>query len=207
MACLSTKLRPKRRLPCKARSESKERRELTRKRVTGAFPTASTINVTLLHIYTNRRMLRMLVREIDSAIADSRLSTPAVHAELAKLPYLQACVYESLRCFPPITQLRERVVPAGGDFLDGRFVPAGTKIGLNTRGLERHKCFGPNPEIFRPERWMEADAQATAEMHKIHGLIFGYGSTKCLGVNQALMVITKSLVEVSYLAPSMNAPS
>lgn len=163
--------------------------------VTGAFPVASAVNVTLLHVFSNRRMHEKLMQEIDGVSKDTGSSEPPQCSEIGKLPYLQACLNETLRCFPPITQLRERVVPPSGDTLDGHFVPGGTKIGLNTRALEQDQCFGAEPDIYRPERWIEANPQELAEMKKVHGLIFGYGSTKCLGINQAYMVMTKILFE------------
>ena len=38
-------------------------------------------------------------------------------------------------------------------------------------------------------------------MKRIQGLIFGYGSTKCLGMTQASMVLNKTLVEVTPPSP------
>jgi cytochrome P450 len=120
-------------------------------------------------------------------------------SEFTKLPYLQACISEALRLYPPITQLRERVVPPEGDTVDGRYIPGGTNIGLNMQALGRHPCFGYEPDQFRPERWLEAGEESLKMMNKVHSLIFGYGSTKCLGINQATMIVTKSVGAVSKL--------
>lgn len=126
-------------------------------------------------------------------------------SEFGKLPYLQACITEGLRLSPPITQLRERVVPEGGDTVDGHYIPGGTNIGLNTQALSKHACFGPDPDHFRPERWLEADEQSLVMMKKVHSLIFGYGSTKCLGINQATMIITKTVGAVSSTCTCLGA--
>ena len=167
--------------------------------MTGAFPTAATINVFLLHTSTNPRIYETLREELRTAISQGLVSSPVSNAEAMKLPYLQACVNESLRISPPITQLRDRVVPPPGDTIDGHFIPGGTNIGLNARSLQRHPCFGPDPEIFRPERWLDSSDETLAEMRKVHGLIFGYGSTKCLGISQASITINKALIEVGAL--------
>jgi cytochrome P450 len=59
--------------------------------------------------------------------------------------------------------------------------------------------------VFRPERWMEADAQKLKEMNQVQELIFGYGNTRCLGIPIALMNLNKTFVEVSiHSSPSPN---
>jgi cytochrome P450 len=162
-------------------------------RVTGAFPTAAAINVVALHIMSNDRVRKNVLEELRKV--DSFPPLPQA-SMLADLPYFQACINEGLRLSPPITQLRERVVPAGGDTFEGQYMPAGTNIGLNTQGLGRHACFGSDPEIFKPERWLGADAETLRLMKKVQNLIFGYGSTKCPGYNQAMLIITKSVAAV-----------
>lgn len=156
----------------------------------------------LLHVATNHRIHAKLLDELDTAASQGLVSSPIRNSEAVKLPYFQACVDEALRRFPPITQLRERVSPPGGDTIDGTYIPGGTNIGLNAWGLQRHQCFGSDPEVFRPERWLEADQERLTEMRKVQGLIFGYGDTKCLGILQASMIINKTLVEVSPCAIS-----
>ena len=43
----------------------------------------------------------------------------------ARLKYLQAVILEGLRMYPPLPFALPRVVPEGGDVVDGRFVPGG----------------------------------------------------------------------------------
>ena len=104
---------------------------------------------------------------------------------------------EGLRIFPPVGALRERIVPPGGDDLNGFHIPAGTNIGFNLKGMQRHGVFGDDPDVFRPERWLEADPERRREMDKVHELIFNHGSAKCLGINIAYLTLNKFLVEVS----------
>ena len=125
------------------------------------------------------------------------VSTPIIKGSEAKaLPYLQACILEGLRTFPPLAQLREREVPPEGDVINGFHIPGGTFIGLNMWGTQLDPVFGEDPEVFRPERWMIDDAEKLKEMHNTQGLIFSYGSTKCLGMTLATMEISKMVFEV-----------
>ena len=74
-------------------------------------------------------------------------------------------------------------------------------------GTQLHECFGPNPECFDPERWLIEDSKRLEDMKRIQGLIFGYGSTKCLGMTQASMVLNKTLVEVTFFKLPRTPPS
>jgi cytochrome P450 len=119
--------------------------------------------------------------------------------EVRKLPYLQACIKEGIRIFPPITALRERVTPSEGDTLQGHFIPGGVNIGLNMRGLLLNEVFGPDARVFRPERWLESDPKKLRDMERVHELVFNWGFTRCLGVQLASAVASKFFVEVSWV--------
>ena len=162
----------------------------------GSDTTATSTRVTLLHIITNPLVYSRLQREIDAAIASGNISSPIQVSEASKLPYLQACIKEGLRIFPPVGSLRERVVPPSGDEICGFQVPGRVNIGFNLRSMQRHAVFGADPDVFRPERWLEADALQRKEMEKVHELIFNYGSAKCLGINIAYLTLNKFFVEV-----------
>lgn len=114
------------------------------------------------------------------------------------MPYLQACIAEGLRVFPPIFLLRERQVPLPGDILHGYRVPGGTFIGLNALATQLHPVYGDHPEEFHPERWLINDKVQLRKMHRNLELVFGYGGSKCLGVNMANMELNKIIFEVCY---------
>ena len=155
------------------------------------------MRATLLAITSNPRVYARLVREIDDAIAGNTISSPIKDEEARRLPYLQACIAEGLRRFPPITQLRERMAPPEGDVHKGQRIPGGTFIGLNAWGLQLNPIFGPDADVFRPERWLVDDLNLVKEMARVQELIFGYGTTRCLGIPIATMNLNKIFVEVS----------
>lgn len=74
-------------------------------------------------------MLWRLRAEIDAAAEKGRISSPIQDVEARTLPYLQACIKEGLRLFPPVTGLMPKVVPPEGDTFNGVFIPGGTEIG------------------------------------------------------------------------------
>jgi cytochrome P450 len=74
----------------------------------------------------------------------------------AKLPFLTACLNETLRLYPPGTDTARR---AAADLnLGGYFVPKGSLLLLNNVSLHRHERFWPRAEEWRPERWIPSEA-------------------------------------------------
>ncbi|KAF5003376.1 hypothetical protein F66182_16143, partial [Fusarium sp. NRRL 66182] len=126
--------------------------------VAGSDTTSTSVQSTLLSIITNPQVYNTLRAEIRGAVAGRNVSSPIQDSEAKQLVYLQACVLEGLRIFPPLSQLRERVVPPGGDTLGSFYLPEGTYVGLNAWGVQRNKAvYGDNAELYCPERWLTDD--------------------------------------------------
>ncbi|KAK4613672.1 Cytochrome P450 monooxygenase ABA1 [Fulvia fulva] len=168
----------------------------------GAETTAVALRMVLLHLASNSHAQRKLVQEIEqSGWVEGVISDK----QAREMPYLQACIKESLRLQPPVSFLNSKVVPKGGDELDGYFVPEGTKVGWSTFAIQRSPVtFAPDPDIFRPERWILVSAggdcessDTLAHMSRTDDLVFGWGRWKCLGQNVALMELNKLVAEFS----------
>ncbi|KAK2597356.1 hypothetical protein QQS21_006053 [Conoideocrella luteorostrata] len=162
--------------------------------VAGSDTTATAIRATLLHIITSPRVLTRLHREID----DTRLSSPtATDSEIRTMAYLQACIKEGLRMFPPAAGFMSKNVPADGDVWKGISFPPGTRIGLSIWGIVRSKEFwGDDADEFRPERWLEATPERRKEMDSTWDIIFSAGKWGCMGRNVAYIEMNKVLVEI-----------
>ena len=95
----------------------------------GSDTTATAVRAIMLFLITTPRVLWRLRAEIDEAVNSGSLSNPIRDPEARALPYLQACIKEGLRLFPPVTGLLSKMVPPEGDTIDGVFLPGGTDIG------------------------------------------------------------------------------
>ncbi|KAF2868641.1 cytochrome P450 [Massariosphaeria phaeospora] len=165
--------------------------------IAGSDTSASTIRIVMLNLLTNPTAYRKLQAEIDSGIAAGKVSSPIKDVEGRQLPYLQAAIKEGLRINPPASGVFFKTVPAGGDTIDGKFVPAGTQIGSSPLGIHHSKkIFGPDAELYRPERWLEADEERVADMANTVDLVFHYGKYQCLGKSVAMMEFNKVFVEL-----------
>lgn len=98
---------------------------------------------------------------------------------LDELPYLEAVVKESLRCFPPIPMSQPRYVPDGGRIIDGYFIPAGTIVSAQAWSVHRlNEDVYADGEKFLPERWL--DEEKSLEMNRVF-FSFGLGARGCVG--------------------------
>lgn len=180
----------------------------------GSDSTASALRVTLHFISTSPPMLNRLLAELNAAIANGKISRPIIKdAEARQLPYLQACIKEGLRIYPPVTGLLAKRVPNGGARIevDGieKFAPGGTQIAWNPWGMMHDpEIFGADCEIFRPERWLardgsEKEKSRVACMTETVTLAFGSGRFGCLGRGVATLELNKAVPEVrlTFLLP------
>ena len=164
----------------------------------GSDTTATAIRVILLHIITNPRVYTALSSEIHTTLFWSAFySRTITDAQAKSLPYLQAVIREGLRIWPPVSAWMEKEVPPRGDFIQGRFVPGGTKIAVAVWATQRDRdVYGDDADVFRPERWLEAGPQKVLEMNRTLELVFGYGRFGCLGKSIAYIELNKVFVEV-----------
>ncbi|EON66251.1 hypothetical protein W97_05644 [Coniosporium apollinis CBS 100218] len=163
----------------------------------GSDTSATVIRALFLYLITSPLVLAKLRSEIDDAIRDGRISSPIRDSEARQLPYLQACIREALRIHPPVTGILEKVVPPEGDTVNGVFIPGGTFIGQCTWAFGRNvDIYGSDVELFRPERWLEAQGEELRRMERNVDLVFSSGRFQCLGKPVALLELNKVFVEL-----------
>lgn len=173
--------------------------------IAGSDTTATALRTTMLYLMSSPHSYRRLTEEVRNAAAQGRISSPVVtDAEARALPYLQAVIKEGMRINPPVAGTMDVVVPEGGDVICGYTVPAGTEVGCSEFGAQSlSSIFGPDADVFRPERWLEAEAEdkendgdRLKQMVSTWGLIFKYGKWQCLGKEVALIELNKVFVEL-----------
>ncbi|KAF4556516.1 Cytochrome P450-like protein 48 [Elsinoe fawcettii] len=177
----------------------------------GSDTTVTALRATVLFIITNPSIYTRLRTELDRALSTNNLTLPVVaDAEAKSLPYLLACIRESLRIWPPSFGPMAKVVPPGGDTINGVFVPGGTRIGHSTWAVLRDKkVFGDDADVYRPERWLDAEGEKLQAMTRSADLLFGAGRYQCLGKTVAFLELRKCLAtlfasyDIAVLDPTM----
>jgi len=165
----------------------------------GADTTGTALGSTIRYLLTSPACFSKARAEIVAAERAGLLSTPIQYEETrAHLPYIVACIKEAgLRLMPPATNLFARVAGKGGALVNGVFVPEGTEITSYAYVVQRDpELYGPDPETFCPERWMECSEARAAEM-EAGMFVFGAGPRVCLGKDIAMFEMFKLIPEVS----------
>ncbi|PKY02578.1 cytochrome P450 [Aspergillus campestris IBT 28561] len=161
----------------------------------GSETTAISIAAVFYYLLKTPSCMARLRQELDDAVAagtiDNRPTGLVSWTESRKLPYLDACIKEAFRLHPAAGLPLERVVPAAGVEISGRFIPGGTIVGCSPWVIHRREdIFGPDTESFVPERWLSAEPEKLKAMEG-KMLQFGAGSRTCIGKNISLMEIYK----------------
>jgi len=176
--------------------------------IAGSDSTTTVLRSTLFLLVGHPTAYSKLRSEIDTAVRDGRASYPVMtYAEALKLPYLQACIWEGLRMYPPLFGLKAKLAPPGGETVKGIYFPAGVEVAVCDDAMCRRKdIFGADAHLFRPDRWLDADADTRVKFRQTVDTVFGSGRFMCLGRHIALMELHKALAEVSResLTPVMN---
>lgn len=152
----------------------------------GGDTTSATMRAVVYYLAKTPHAYKRLTAELDAA----HLPLPAQWRDIKALPYLDAVMREATRINPGIAMILERLVPTCGLTLaDGRFIPAGTKVGINPAVTNRdHAVFGEDADDFNPDRWLRRDEEDQAsfevrlrKMRDVADHTFGGGSRVCMG--------------------------
>ena len=163
----------------------------------GTDTTSTGLRNTIFFLSTNPSAYRSLQAEIDASVKTA--ARPIITDDHAKsLPYLQACIKEGLRLWPPSMGLMGKVSDQD-DVVCGMKVPAGTQVGWAALAVMKDRAvFGENAEVFEPRRWIDAEPAQLKEMEATYGLVFAAGTRwECLGKRLAYVELGKVLFEVS----------
>jgi cytochrome P450 len=131
---------------------------------------------------------------------DLLLHNPAVlqRAREGDDEYLDAVVKESLRIRPVIPGVG-RVVRGEPFRLGGYEIPPGIEINPSIRAIHRRADLYPEPEAFRPERFLEPSPPDTYTW-----IPFGGGTRRCLGASFALTemrIVLRRVLDRAALRP------
>ncbi|CAK4032488.1 hypothetical protein DOTSEDRAFT_67751 [Lecanosticta acicola] len=147
----------------------------------GVFTVAGPLYYFLLAMVYHPEWQKKCQEEIDTACGGRM---PEL-SDMPNLPILRACIKETMRWKPN--------VPTGvaheteqDDFYEGYLIPKGSRILPLDWAFLRNPVKYPDPETFRPERWLEAGWPTFQEPLTQYPTImnmtsFGWGQRACLG--------------------------
>ncbi|KAH6612036.1 cytochrome P450, partial [Boeremia exigua] len=115
---------------------------------------------------------------------------PPTVADMPNLPILRACIKETMRWKPTVPTVLVGVAHEceADDWYGGYFIPKGTRILPLDYAFLRNPVKYPDPESYRPERWLEPGWPTfqgpLTKFPMITGMSsFGWGQRQCLGMS------------------------
>lgn len=155
----------------------------------GSETTATSLSGLTWYLLKNPKCLSKLNEEVRGAFHSlDQITGDAT----ATLPYLQACIEEGLRIFPPATFNLPRDCP--GAFIDGHYVPEGTLVGNELYTMHTDPRYWQDPEAFRPERWIGEGLGDNKQAFQP----FSTGPRACLGINLAYLELRITVAKLVW---------
>jgi cytochrome P450 len=114
------------------------------------------------------------------------------YADVARLPYTETIIKETLRLYPPTWSLVPRCATQEV-FLGGYRIPRGTWIFISPYATHRDPRFFPDPNRFEPDRFA-AEREQPAQFTY---LPFGGGPRICIGNRFTFTLLTVALATIA----------
>ena len=146
----------------------------------GHQTTASTLSFCVLELAHNQNALAQVQQEIDEVLGTRN---DVIYDDLQKLKYLDCCLKETLRLYPPAPGII-KITPENVT-LAGYYIPKGTTTSASPFVMGRHPAFWDNPGDFIPERWEGLDVESS--ILACTYFPFSLGPRSCIGRQFAMM--------------------
>ncbi|KAJ4374948.1 hypothetical protein N0V83_002027 [Neocucurbitaria cava] len=144
----------------------------------GTETTASELSGLTYLLLRNPAQLERLIKEVRSAFSSFDDMTMT---KLSQLEFLNACLEEGLRLYPPLAVGLPRTTPKGGAKVCGHWVAGGTTVQAPIYAASRSSSNWKDPEKFAPERFLPEGKQEYASDRKDSLNPFSFGPRNCLG--------------------------
>ncbi|KAK5657896.1 hypothetical protein OQA88_2445 [Cercophora sp. LCS_1] len=173
----------------------------------GIFTVAGPLSYWLVTMVHHPEWQAAVQKEIDE-VCEGRLPTLE---DAPRLPILRACIKETMRWKPNVPTGVAHETEAD-DVYNGFFIPKGTRLLPLDWAFLRNPNKYPDPDNFRPERWLEPGWPTfqlpLTQYPTIKGMTsFGWGQRQCLGMSltqDELIVACGALAWCFNLKPKHN---
>lgn len=163
--------------------------------LSGYETVANALALTVLCLAEHPECQKKLTSEIRAGL-ETRNSTPQKdtltnYENIQKLKYLDQCVNESLRLFPPFLRFNRSTNKES--LINGITIPKGLDVAVSVYAVHHNSNVWDEPEKFDPDRFSE---EKLTPSQKSYFLPFGLGPRDCFGKDFALMEVKIALVHL-----------
>ncbi|KAH5622240.1 hypothetical protein HBI51_248140 [Parastagonospora nodorum] len=161
--------------------------------VAGTETTATLLSGLTYLLLTHPESMAKLVAEVRGAF---ETSSDIVLEILAGLPYLNACIKEALRRYPPLPIALPHLTPLQGSTICGHYVPPNVTVAASHLVMYQSPKLFKDPFSFVPERWTGDENFSSDKLSALQP--FSVGPRDCLGKNMAYHEMRFILAKVLY---------
>ncbi|CAL1373085.1 unnamed protein product [Linum trigynum] len=140
----------------------------------GTDTTTSTLEWAMAELLHNPEKLDKAQSELRAVVGPRK---KLEEEDIPSLPYLKAIISETLRLHPPLPFLVPHMAMQPCKML-GYYIPKETQILVNVWAIGRDPSTWPDPQEFKPERFLDSDAVDYKGQH-FEFLPFGSGRRMC----------------------------
>ncbi|RHZ59368.1 hypothetical protein Glove_364g23 [Diversispora epigaea] len=150
----------------------------------GIDTSSNSICFLVYHLENNPKIKQRMIEEIEHFLGKDPNSSFKLE-DLSKLEYVEAIIKEASRIHAvlPVVSKKNSVPEVIGDYKWSK----DTNFMLNFDGIQKHKSYWKDPNVFNPDRFIEDPGS------KNRVYMFGGSLRKCPGRNLAMMEIKATL--------------
>lgn len=144
--------------------------------IAGSETTATQLCGVTYFLMTNPEAMKKVTEEIRSTFeSEEDINFISVN----ELTYMNACLNESFRLYPPVASGLPRIVPVGGATVCGEYIGEGQTVAVHHFALYRDEKLWKDALGYRPERWLGDPEFAGDRRDALQP--FSVGPRNCLG--------------------------
>ncbi|KAF7331315.1 Cytochrome P450 [Mycena kentingensis (nom. inval.)] len=170
----------------------------------GRATTASTLAVFILAMVAHPEVQMKAQAELDAVLGIGKDRRLPKLADEAALPYIELVIQETMR-WNPVVPLGIPHLSTEDDIYRGMYIPKGTLVFPNIRGISLDQSVYHNPRAFTPERFL---AQPEGRGEPYSSDAFGFGRRICPELHLArdsLWIGIATLLATCTISPVVDA--
>ncbi|KAF5782412.1 putative geraniol 8-hydroxylase [Helianthus annuus] len=169
----------------------------------GTDTTTSTIEWAMAELIKNKNVMFELQEELKHKINSNTI----VESEISNLPYLNACIKETLRLHPPAPLLLPHRAIQTCEVLNYT-IPRGAQILVNIWAIGRDPKIWEDPLSFKPERFLGSSLDFRGKDFEF--IPFGAGRRMCpglpSGITSVQSILASLILRFDWILPSDQDP-
>ncbi|KAJ8752973.1 hypothetical protein K2173_008708 [Erythroxylum novogranatense] len=170
----------------------------------GTDTTTLTVEWAMAELLKNKEAMKRACQELKTEIK----MNPIKESHVSQLPYLNACLKETLRLHPPVPFLIPRCAAETSKIM-GYTVPKSTQVLVNVWAIGRDPSLWEDPLSFKPERFLGTRLDFKGQHFEL--LTFGGGRRICPGLpmasRQVPLILATLLHSFDWSLPNNEDPA